>query len=151
MSTSLSTLLLQPAHHLTTDNGAFAPAHYIMKQENLTNAILVGEDSPKTKTTLVYVEFKVLMLPVVPSWYAKSAPSPHYCKRAEHKYLNHTFYYPVCYLEFCFHHHGDPVEPDNCYIFRHPCTGYSPPTDTTRLVLSLRQKQQGHLETLLLT
>ncbi len=71
------------------------------------------------------------------AWYAKTAQKPSFAiANAEHKYLNHTFYYPgsvtwntVTIVMV------DPADPDMAATFSDLISqaGYGPPTDTTTL------------------
>ena len=83
------------------------PTIYYEPQENLTNAILVnnfGDDvtlkDPKRKFRFK-VEFNGINAAQRGAllWYASSATKPSFAvATAEHKFLNHTFYYPVLLL-----------------------------------------------------
>ena len=71
------------------------------------------------------------------AWYAKTATKPSFAiDKAEHKYLNHTFYYPagVTWNPITITM-VDPVDPDMAATFSDIIVqgGYSPPTDTTSL------------------
>ena len=71
------------------------------------------------------------------AWYAKTAAKPSFTiANAEHKYLNHTFYYPggVTWNPVTITM-VDPVDPDMSATFSDIITqgGYAPPTDTTTL------------------
>ena len=71
------------------------------------------------------------------AWYAKTAQKPSFAiANAEHKYLNHTFYYPagVTWNPITITM-VDPVDPDMAATFSDIIVqgGYSPPTDTTSL------------------
>ena len=71
------------------------------------------------------------------AWYAKTATKPSFAiDKAEHKYLNHTFYYPagVTWNPISITM-VDPVDPDMAATFSDIIVqgGYSPPTDTTSL------------------
>ena len=71
------------------------------------------------------------------AWYAKTAAKPSFAiDKAEHKYLNHTFYYPagVTWNPITITM-VDPVDPDMAATFSDIIVqgGYSPPTDTTSL------------------
>ena len=83
------------------------------------------------------------------AWYAKSAQKPSFAvNAAEHKYLNHTFYYPgaVTWNEVAITM-VDPVEPDMTATFSDILvqSGYSPPTDTTSLGTISKAKAAGAL------
>tara|TARA_R110002020_G_scaffold222635_3_gene431551 strand:- start:200 stop:787 length:588 start_codon:yes stop_codon:yes gene_type:complete len=71
------------------------------------------------------------------AWYAKTVAKPSFTiANAEHKYLNHTFYYPagVTWNPITITM-VDPVDPDMAATFSDIIVqgGYSPPTDTTSL------------------
>ncbi len=71
------------------------------------------------------------------AWYAKTVGKPSFTiANAEHKYLNHTFYYPagVTWNPITITM-VDPVDPDMAATFSDIVVqgGYSPPTDTTSL------------------
>ena len=83
------------------------------------------------------------------AWYAKSAQKPSFAvASAEHKYLNHTFYYPgsVTWNPVAITM-VDPVEPDMTATFSDILvqSGYSPPTDTTSLGTISKAKAAGAL------
>ena len=83
------------------------------------------------------------------AWYAKSAQKPSFAvASAEHKYLNHTFYYPgsVTWNAISITM-VDPVEPDMTATFSDILvqSGYSPPTDTTSLGTISKAKAAGAL------
>jgi len=83
------------------------------------------------------------------AWYAKSAQKPSFVvNSAEHKYLNHTFYYPgsVTWNSISITM-VDPVEPDMTATFSDILvqSGYSPPTDTTSLGTISKAKAAGAL------
>ena len=83
------------------------------------------------------------------AWYAKSANKPSFAiASAEHKYLNHTFYYPgsVTWNTVSITM-VDPVEPDMTATFSDILvqSGYSPPTDTTSLQTISKAKAAGAL------
>tara|TARA_R110000824_G_scaffold183704_6_gene364740 strand:+ start:1429 stop:2016 length:588 start_codon:yes stop_codon:yes gene_type:complete len=68
-------------------------------------------------------------------WYAKTVSKPSFqIAASEHKYLNHTFYYPgsVTWQDVSLTL-VDPVDPDMAATFSDIVSkgGYSPPTDTT--------------------
>lgn len=71
------------------------------------------------------------------AWYAKTAQKPSFAiSNTEHKYLNHTFYYPgsVTWNPVAITM-VDPVDPDMSATFSDIIVqgGYAPPTDTTSL------------------
>ena len=88
-------------------------------------------------------------------WYAKSAAKPSFTVAdTEHKYLNHTFYYPgsvtwntisVTLV--------DPVEPDMTATVSGiiVASGYSPPTDANALGSMSKAKAAGALGTVTIT
>jgi len=89
------------------------------------------------------------------AWYAKSAQKPSFAvASAEHKYLNHTFYYPgsVTWNPVSITM-VDPVEPDMTATFADILvqSGYSPPTDTTSLGTISKAKAAGALGTVTIT
>jgi hypothetical protein len=78
------------------------------------------------------------------AWYAKTAAKPSFAiANAEHKYLNHTFYYPgsVTWNPITIVM-VDPVNPDMSATFSDIITqgGYAPPTDTTALGTTSKAK-----------
>ena len=89
------------------------------------------------------------------AWYAKSAQKPSFAVAStEHKYLNHTFYYPgsVTWNPISVTM-VDPVEPDMTATFADILvqSGYSPPTDTTSLGTISKAKAAGALGTVTVT
>jgi hypothetical protein len=89
------------------------------------------------------------------AWYAKSAAKPSFSiNSAEHKYLNHTFYYPgsVTWNEVAITM-VDPVDPDVAATFSDIVvnSGYSPPTDTNSLGTMSKAKAAGALGTVTVT
>jgi hypothetical protein len=88
-------------------------------------------------------------------WYAKTVSKPSFqISSTEHKYLNHTFYYPgsVTWQEV-----GltlvDPVDPDMTATLSDIVVagGYSPPTDATDLVSMSKAKATSALGTVIIT
>ncbi len=89
------------------------------------------------------------------AWYAKTAAKPSFAiANAEHKYLNHTFYYPgsvtwnpVSIVMV------DPVNPDMSATFSDIITagGYAPPTDTTALGTTSKAKASNALGAVTIT
>tara|TARA_Y100000592_G_scaffold56450_1_gene88693 strand:- start:4878 stop:5468 length:591 start_codon:yes stop_codon:yes gene_type:complete len=89
------------------------------------------------------------------AWYAKTAQKPSFAiANAEHKYLNHTFYYPggvtwnpvtVTMV--------DPVDPDMAATFSDIIVqgGYAPPTDTTTLGTMSKAKAASALGAVTIT
>ena len=83
------------------------------------------------------------------AWYAKTAQKPSFAiANAEHKYLNHTFYYPagVTWNPITITM-VDPVDPDMAATFSDLIVegGYSPPTDTTSLQTMSKAKATSAL------
>ena len=83
------------------------------------------------------------------AWYAKTAGKPSFTiATSEHKYLNHTFYYPgsVTWNPITITM-VDPVDPDMTATFSDIIvnSGYSPPTDTTSLGTMSKAKAAGAL------
>ena len=83
------------------------------------------------------------------AWYAKTAGKPSFTiASSEHKYLNHTFYYPgsVTWNSITITM-VDPVDPDMTATFSDIIvnSGYSPPTDTTSLGTMSKAKAAGAL------
>jgi hypothetical protein len=88
-------------------------------------------------------------------WYAKSAQKPSFeINAAEHKYLNHTFYYPgnVTWqpLDVVM---VDPVEPDVTATLSDIIaqSGYTPPTDATSRGSISKATAAGALGTVIIT
>ena len=89
------------------------------------------------------------------AWYAKTAAKPSFAiANAEHKYLNHTFYYPagVTWNPVTITM-VDPVDPDMSATFSDIITqgGYAPPTDTTSLGTMSKAKAASALGTVTVT
>jgi len=89
------------------------------------------------------------------AWYAKTAQKPSFAiANAEHKYLNHTFYYPagVTWNPISITM-VDPVDPDMSATFSDIITagGYRPPTDTTSLGTMSKAKAASALGTVTVT
>jgi hypothetical protein len=89
------------------------------------------------------------------AWYAKTAAKPSFAiANAEHKYLNHTFYYPggVTWNPIAITM-VDPVDPDMSATFSDIIVqgGYSPPTDTTSLGTMSKAKAASSLGTVTVT
>ena len=88
-------------------------------------------------------------------WYAKTVTKPSFqIAAAEHKYLNHTFYYPgldtwqdvsVTLV--------DPVDPNRTATLSDivVSSGYSPPADTNSLTTMSKAKAAGALGTVIIT
>ena len=88
-------------------------------------------------------------------WYAKTAAKPSFTiASAEHKYLNHTFYYPgsVTWNTISVTM-VDPVEPDMTATLSDiiVASGYSPPTDATSLGSMSKAKAAGALGKVIIT
>ena len=88
-------------------------------------------------------------------WYAKSATKPSFTiASTEHKYLNHTFYYPgsVTWNDVTVTL-VDPVNPDMAATFSDivVLSGYQPPTDATSLSTMSKAKAAGALGTVIVT
>ena len=88
-------------------------------------------------------------------WYAKSAAKPKFeITETEHRFLNHTFYYPSSLkwesVEIVM---VDPVEPDVGATLSDIVTqsGYAPPTDANSLSTMSKAKAVGALGTVLIT
>jgi hypothetical protein len=86
-------------------------------------------------------------------WYAKTVSKPSFAiNAAEHKYLNHTFYYPgnVSWNEVTVTL-VDPVEPDMTATLADiiQLSGYQPPTDANSLTSISKAKAAGGLGTVL--
>jgi len=88
-------------------------------------------------------------------WYAKTAAKPSFAiNSVEHKYLNHTFYYPgsvtwnTISIEMV-----DPADPDMTATLSDIITasGYSPPTDATSLGSISKAKAAAALGTVIIT
>jgi hypothetical protein len=88
-------------------------------------------------------------------WYAKTAAKPSFTvAETEHKYLNHTFYYPgsVTWNSISVTL-VDPVEPDMTATVSDiiVASGYSPPTDANALGSMSKAKAAGALGTVTIT
>tara|TARA_Y100000310_G_scaffold344671_1_gene458694 strand:- start:915 stop:1508 length:594 start_codon:yes stop_codon:yes gene_type:complete len=88
-------------------------------------------------------------------WYAKTASKPSFqISAAEHKYLNHTFFYPgsVTWQDVTVTL-VDPTDPDMAATLSSivEAAGYSPPTDSTDLVSMSKQKSAQALGTVIIT
>ena len=88
-------------------------------------------------------------------WYAKTATKPSFTIEAtEHKYLNHTFYYPgsVAWQDVTVTL-VDPVDPDMTATLSDIIvqSGYTPPTDATSLSTMSKAKAAGALGTIYIT
>ena len=88
-------------------------------------------------------------------WYAKTVTKPSFSiAAAEHKYLNHTFYYPgsVTWQDITVTL-VDPVEPDVGATLADIITksGYSPPTDANSLTTMSKSKAASGLGSVIIT
>jgi hypothetical protein len=88
-------------------------------------------------------------------WYAKTVDKPKFeISSTEHKYLNHTFYYPgsVTWQEISVAM-VDPVDPDMTATFSDMVvqSGYSPPTDANALGSISKAKAAAALGTVTIT
>jgi len=88
-------------------------------------------------------------------WYAKTVSKPSFqIATAEHKYLNHTFYYPgsVTWQDVSLTL-VDPVDPDMAATLSDIVvqSGYKPPTDSTSLTTMSKAKAAGALGTIIIT
>ena len=89
------------------------------------------------------------------AWYAKTVSKPAFqIAAAEHKYLNHTFYYPgsVTWQDVSLTL-VDPVDPDMAATLSDIIvqSGYAPPTDSTSLTTMSKAKSAGSLGTVIIT
>tara|TARA_R110001592_G_scaffold180331_1_gene422572 strand:+ start:391 stop:975 length:585 start_codon:yes stop_codon:yes gene_type:complete len=88
-------------------------------------------------------------------WYAKTATKPSFAiNAAEHKYLNHTFYYPgnVTWNDVTVTM-VDPQDPDMAATLSAiiEASGYAPPTDSNDLASISKAKSASALGTVLIT
>ena len=88
-------------------------------------------------------------------WYAKTVSKPSFqISAAEHKYLNHTFFYPgsVTWQDVSVTL-VDPVNPDMTATLSDivQSSGYSPPTDSTDLTTMSKGKSASALGTVIIT
>jgi|TARA_Y100000034_G_C6816649_1_gene367455 hypothetical protein len=88
-------------------------------------------------------------------WYAKTVSKPSFAiASSEHKYLNHTFYYPgsVTWNDVAVTL-VDPVDPDMTATVSDIVvqSGYTPPTDSTSLSTMSKAKAAGALGTIIIT
>ena len=88
-------------------------------------------------------------------WYAKTVGKPSFqIAASEHKYLNHTFYYPgsVTWQDVQLTL-VDPVDPDMTATLTDIIvqSGYSPPSDTNSLSTMSKAKAAGALGTVIIT
>ena len=119
-----------------------------------------GEDTtlkdPKRKFRFT-VEFQGIAASIggAVMWYAKTVGKPSFAiAAAEHKYLNHTFYYPgsVTWTDVSVTL-VDPVDPDMTATLSDIVvqSGYAPPADTTSLSTMSKAKAAGALGTVIIT
>jgi len=119
-----------------------------------------GQDTtmkdPKRKFRFT-VEFQGIQSPQGGAmlWYAKTAAKPSFqIQAAEHKYLNHTFYYPgsVTWQDVAITL-VDPVNPDMAATLSDivVLSGYTPPVDSTALSTMSKAKAAGALGTVIVT
>jgi hypothetical protein len=119
-----------------------------------------GEDTtlndPKRKFRFT-VEFQGIAAAIggAVMWYAKTVSKPSFqIAAAEHKYLNHTFYYPgsVTWQDVSVTL-VDPVDPDMTATLSDIVvqSGYTPPADTTALSTMSKAKAAGALGTVIIT
>ena len=117
-----------------------------------------GEDKtlhdPKRKFRFT-VEIQGIDAPGATVWWAKTVSKPAFqIAAAEHKYLNHTFYYPgsVTWQDVSMTL-VDPVDPDmtatlSAIIVE---SGYTPPTDQNTLTTMSKAKSAGALGSVIIT
>jgi hypothetical protein len=117
-----------------------------------------GEDptlhDPKRKFRFT-VEIQGIDAPGATLWWAKTVSKPAFqIAAAEHKYLNHTFYYPgsVTWQDVSMTL-VDPVDPDmtatlSAIIVE---SGYTPPTDQNTLTTMSKAKSAGALGSVIIT
>jgi len=119
-----------------------------------------GEDTtlkdPKRKFRFT-VEFQGVAAAIggAVMWYAKTVSKPSFqIASSEHKYLNHTFYYPgsVTWQDVQLTL-VDPVDPDMTATLTDIIvqSGYSPPSDTNSLSTMSKAKAAGALGTVIIT
>tara|TARA_R110002110_G_scaffold244129_2_gene460581 strand:+ start:183 stop:761 length:579 start_codon:yes stop_codon:yes gene_type:complete len=117
-----------------------------------------GEDptlhDPKRKFRFT-VEIQGIDAPGATVWWAKTVSKPSFqIAAAEHKYLNHTFYYPgsVTWQDVSMTL-VDPVEPDMTATLSAIVveSGYTPPTDQNTLTTMSKAKSAGALGSVIIT
>ena len=117
-----------------------------------------GEDptlhDPKRKFRFT-VEIQGIDAPGATIWWAKTVSKPAFqIAAAEHKYLNHTFYYPgsVTWQDVSMTL-VDPVEPDMTATLSAIVveSGYTPPTDQNTLTTMSKAKSAGALGSVIIT
>tara|TARA_R110000744_G_scaffold203231_2_gene322079 strand:+ start:433 stop:1020 length:588 start_codon:yes stop_codon:yes gene_type:complete len=111
---------------------------------------------PKRKFRFT-IEFQGVNSPIggATIWYAKTVTKPSFqIASSEHKFLNHTFYYPgsVTWQDVSVTL-VDPVDPDATATFSDIVvqSGYSPPTDSNSLGTMSKAKAAGALGTIIIT
>ena len=111
---------------------------------------------PKRKFRFV-VEFQGIQAAIGGAvlWYAKTVNKPSFqIANSEHKYLNHTFYYPgsVTWQDVTVTL-VDPVDPDMSATLSDIVvqSGYSPPSDTNDLTTMSKAKAAGALGAVIIT
>ena len=115
-----------------------------------------GSSNPKRKFRFT-VEFQGIQAQQggAALWYAKTVSKPSFTvNAAEHKYLNHTFFYPgaVTWQDVSLTL-VDPVEPDMAATLSDIIvqSGYSPPTDANDLGTMSKAKAAGALGQVIIT
>jgi hypothetical protein len=117
-----------------------------------------GEDptlhDPKRKFRFT-VEIQGIDAPGATLWWAKTVSKPSFqIAAAEHKYLNHTFYYPgsVTWQDVSMTL-VDPVDPDMTATLSAIVveSGYTPPTDQNTLTTMSKAKSAGALGSVIIT
>ena len=117
-----------------------------------------GEDKtlhdPKRKFRFT-VEIQGIDAPGATVWWAKTVSKPAFqIAAAEHKYLNHTFYYPgsVTWQDVSMTL-VDPVDPDMTATLSAIVveSGYTPPTDQNSLTTMSKAKSAGALGSVIIT
>jgi len=117
-----------------------------------------GEDptlhDPKRKFRFT-VEIQGIDAPGATLWWAKTVSKPAFqIAAAEHKYLNHTFYYPgsVTWQDVSMTL-VDPVDPDMTATLSAIVveSGYTPPTDQNTLTTMSKAKSAGALGSVIIT
>jgi len=109
---------------------------------------------PKRKFRFT-VEIQGIDAPGATIWWAKTVAKPAFqIAAAEHKYLNHTFYYPgsVTWQDVSMTL-VDPVEPDMTATLSDIVvqSGYTPPTDQNTLTTMSKAKSAGALGSVIIT
>ena len=122
--------------------------------ENFGQDVTMKDPKRKFRFT---VEFQGIQSPQGGAmlWYAKTAAKPSFqIASTEHKYLNHTFYYPgsVTWQDVAITL-VDPVNPDMAATLSDivVLSGYTPPVDSTALSTMSKAKAAGALGTVIVT